>query len=101
MGGRLRGSYHSQHPPFIPEGIPPTPYTARRQLFSEAILRNLFHHFNYDFGLPPHHHELRKEWSRAYHALIDFEYLTENGRFITEKGYNYIKDHSKEFTPHA
>lgn len=87
--------------PFLSPDEPITQYKALRQLFARAILRNIFHKLPTSMGMPRGSITNRKMWNRAFQALIVYEYTTPNGRFLTEKGFQYIQDHEREFKPHA
>lgn len=86
--------------PFILEHEEVNSDRLMRHMNSQAILRNLFHHFSWNF-CQPRYAEGKAQWQIAKDGLIQHEYITPNGNFLTEKGFQYISDHAKEFQAYA
>lgn len=83
--------------PILKPGDEVTSYSHSKHRVAEAILINLFHQLDPDFGCPKSHY-IKSRWKSVHFALTANEYITPNGRFLTEKGFSYALAKGKEFT---
>lgn len=83
--------------PILKPTDPVSRYTSEKHEMAEAILINLFHRFHFLFG-SPHTHARREVWRMVHRALIHHAYITPNGRFLTDKGFEYVRLKGEEYT---
>lgn len=91
------GRLNHPDPPFLEPGEPRSTYKYMKHKFCRAILLNIFHKLPVDLGCPRGNITNKETWKRAIQALIVYEYLTPNGKFLTEKGFLYVKQHAWEW----
>lgn len=92
--------YYLPDNPFLDPLKPVTSWRLKKHDISMAILRNTFHRFRFDFGRPRKNPSLKELWDQCLNALKHHEYLTRDGKHLTDKGWNFILDNFREFQAH-